>query len=81
MGEELNQVSQPTSQRQSEAGVEVITGDQRRNLSSLPPPSHHLSVTFSLAQILGGSFTEPTNEDLESHLSRHSEIGPLINPR
>ncbi|KAM3177895.1 hypothetical protein ACTXT7_003625 [Hymenolepis weldensis] len=79
--EELNQASQPTSQWQSEAGVEVIAGDQRRNLSALPPPSHHLSVTFSLAQILGGSFTEPTNEDLESHLSRHSEIGPLISPR
>ncbi|VUZ47993.1 unnamed protein product [Hymenolepis diminuta] len=81
VGEELNQVSQPTSQRQSEASVEAITGDQRRNLSALPPPSHHLSVTFSLAQILGGSFTEPTNEDLESHLLRHFEIGPLINPR
>ncbi|VDO06043.1 unnamed protein product [Rodentolepis nana] len=74
IGEELNQVNQSNIHQESETGVQIITGDQNQNLSSLSPSSHHSSVTFSLAQILGGSFTEPTNEDLERHLSRHCEI-------
>nr|CDS27398.2 two pore calcium channel protein 2 [Hymenolepis microstoma] len=81
VGEELNQVNQSTIQQEAATGVEIITGGQRQNLAALSSSSHHSSVTFSLAQILGGSFTEPTNEDLEGHLSRHCEIGPLINSR
>lgn len=55
--------------------ISLESTNERRDdfrLRSHPPPP---------TSMFGGSFTEPTMEELERHLVRHVEIGPLILPQ
>lgn len=69
--EELLPAFELSSHRRSSA---TATGETADVL--MTPPS--ATMAFSFVQMFGGSFEEPTNEELVRHLQRHTELGVLI---